>query len=268
MRDLEHAFALDPRDRIVGGKLASNYRALFRYDEAIRVVDRQLALRPGDPDLRLDRGRLDVEGWADCRRYMNTLAELIAEDPTKVPGLITPDVTLCARTPESAALVLAYYPHESADQTEQEPYGYIEGFIARWQGDAPRARAAFTAARASVVRMLAVHPEDSQNTSLLGLIDAGLGNKAEALAEGRQACELKESKEVPNYGRMAILALAEIEAWTGEKAAALDHLESLRGKHCNGYTYGLLKLDPSWDPLRGEPRFETQVASLAPKTAH
>ena len=268
VRDLERAFALDPRDRIAGGKLGSNYRDIGRYDEAVRVVDRQLALRPGDPELRMERGQLDVECRADCRRYQTTLAEIIAEDPTKVPGLILPDVTLCARTPESAALLLAYFPHESADQTEQEPYGYWEGIVARWQGDATRARAAFTAARASVVRMLAVHPEDSQNTSLLGLIDAGLGNKAEALAEGRQACELKEAKEVPNYGRMAILALAEIEAWTGEKVAALDHLESLRGKHCNGYTYGLLKLCPTWDPLRGEPRFEAQVASLAPKDGH
>ena len=265
LRDLEHAFALDPRDRIVGGKLAANYRAMFRYDEAIRVVDRQLALLPGDPDLRLERGRLDVEGWADCRRYMNTLAELIAEDPTKVPGLFSPDVTLCARTPESAALVLAFLPHESADQINMAPYAYCEGFIARWQGDAPRARAAFTAARASLVKMLAADPENTQHTSMLGLVDAGLGNKTEALAEGRQACELKDAKENPNYGRMAILALAEIEAWTGDKAAALDHLESLRGKHCNGYTYGLLKLHPSWDPLRGEPRFEAQVTSLAPK---
>ena len=265
VRDLEHAFALDPRDRIIGGVLAAFLQGNGRNDDAARVMDRQLALKPGDPELSVERGKLDVYVRADCRRYLKAVADIVADDPTKLPPVIVPEASLCARTAESAALLLAYYPHESPDETDAIPYGYWEGVVARWQGDAMRTRAAFTAARASQVRMLAVRPDDDQGTSLLGLIDVGLGNGAAALAEGRHACELADKKGVTNSSLMAILSLAQIEAWTGDKAAAVEHLESLGTKRCNGHYYGILKLCPIWDPLRGDPRFEAHVASLAPK---
>ena len=266
--DLERAFALDPRDRVIGGVLAAYLQGQQRFDEAARVMDRQLALKPGDAELRVERGILDFRVRADCRRYLKAIADIIGEDPTKVPALIDANASLCARTPESAAVLLAYYPHESADETDQTPYGYVEGVVARWQGDAPRARAAFTAARASQMRMLTIRPDDDQGTSILGLIDAGLGNKADALAEGRHACELADKKNVANHSLMATLSLAEIEAWTGEKVAALDHLDAVGTKRCNGHSYGVMKLSPDWDPLRGDPRFEAHVASLAPKDGH
>jgi hypothetical protein len=100
---------------------------------------------------------------------------------------------------------------------------------------------------------------------MLGLIDAGLGRKAEAIAEGKRACELlplsKDSWEGPSY----VVNLAIIYTWVGEPDLALEQLETSAG-HPAGITYGELKLQPYWDPLRKEPRFQKIVASLAPKT--
>jgi tetratricopeptide (TPR) repeat protein len=108
-------------------------------------------------------------------------------------------------------------------------------------------------------------PEFAAALSLLGLIDAGLGRKEEAIRGGRRACELLPISKDAVDGVAAAVNLAEIYAWTGEKDLAAEQLEaSLRVP--NDYTnYGYLRLSPLWDPLRGDPRFEKIVASLAPK---
>ena len=100
---------------------------------------------------------------------------------------------------------------------------------------------------------------------LLASVDAGLGNKAAALAEARRARELEPISKNAVSGPIHILDLANVEAWTGEKAAAVEHLASLRNMPCIDYNYGMLKLSPIWDPLRGDPGFEALVTSLAPK---
>jgi hypothetical protein len=96
------------------------------------------------------------------------------------------------------------------------------------------------------------------------MIDAGLGRKADAITEGKRGCELlpisKDSWEGPIY----VANLALICTWLGENDLALEQLE-ITAKAPDGITYGELKLDPTWDPLRGDPRFEKIVASLAPK---
>ena len=265
LRDLEHAFELDPRNLGLVGQLAATYRNWRRFEDEVRVLDRFLALKPGDPEMRLERALAPLYAAADSKPYQTTLAAVLTEDPTKGPDLIDPDDILCLRTPDGAALLLANYPREQGAVRGGYPYAYWEGVVARWQGDAARARAAFTVARAEMAKDLTGTPDDPDSLTLLGIIDAGLGNKAEALAEGRRACELRPISQGPFLAWVAIKNLAQIEAWTGEKAAAVEHLESLRTTHCFYYNYGLLKLHPIWDDLRGNPRFEALLVSLAPK---
>jgi tetratricopeptide (TPR) repeat protein len=99
----------------------------------------------------------------------------------------------------------------------------------------------------------------------LGVIDAALGRKEEALREGRRAVEIvpveDKSLEVPSL----VANLAWIYAWIGERDLAIENLEIAVGKIPAGSTYGELRLNPIWDSLRGDPRFEKIVASLAPK---
>ena len=101
---------------------------------------------------------------------------------------------------------------------------------------------------------------------VLGLIDAGLGRKEDALREGRRAIDLLPVKKDSINGAHMIEYFAVIAAWVGEKDLALECLA--KAQQLPGYgtiTYGQLKLTPYWDPLRGDPRFEKIVADLAPK---
>jgi hypothetical protein len=98
---------------------------------------------------------------------------------------------------------------------------------------------------------------------VLGLIDAGLGQKEEALLEGRHAVELLPVGKDPINGITMIKYLAMIAAWVGDKDLSCEQL-AVAIHPPSRLTYGELKLLPFWDPLRSDPRFEEMVASLAP----
>jgi Flp pilus assembly protein TadD len=144
------------------------------------------------------------------------------------------------------------------------PKAYWEGLVARWQGDVPRARAAFTVARTELEKAVAAEPNLASAVSLLGVMDAGLGRKEEAIRQGRRACELLPISKDAVDGPWIATNLAQILAWTGEKSAAIEQLETV-ARVPNILSYGFLKLQPMWDNLRGDPRFEKLVADLATK---
>ena len=146
------------------------------------------------------------------------------------------------------------------------PHDWFVGLVARTFGDNNRAQSAFTAARALEAKITQDQPDYAPAWSMLGLIDAGLGRKADAIAEGKRACELlplsKDSWEGPSY----VVNLAIIYSWLGEKDLALEQLK-ISTQNPVGITYGDLKLQPYWDSLRGDPRFEKIVASEEAKEA-
>jgi hypothetical protein len=120
-------------------------------------------------------------------------------------------------------------------------------------------------ARAQQEEEIRGHPDDVTLLADLGLIDAGLGRKEEALNEGRRAMEMDPGAK--DEFTESAMCFAIICAWTGEHDLALEQLEAL-SKAPGEHTYGDLRLNPLWDPLRGDPRFEKIVASLAPKERH
>ena len=100
--------------------------------------------------------------------------------------------------------------------------------------------------------------------SVLALIDAELGEKEKAIQESRTACDMRPfARDAVDAGTL-VTNLARIYALTGEKDLALKQLEIVSKIPC-GPSYGELRLDSEWDSLRGDPRFEKIVASLAPK---
>ena len=105
-------------------------------------------------------------------------------------------------------------------------------------------------------------PEDGQALCGLAMIDAELGRKEEALREGKKAIELMANYFFERPGVITDFVL--VCAQLGERDLAIQQLDLVAGKP-NGPTYGWLRLGPLWDPLRGDPRFEKVVASLAPK---
>src|SRR5262245_4450085 len=127
-----------------------------------------------------------------------------------------------------------------------------------------KARAAFTAARAEQEKLVRARPDDAGALCVLGLIDAALGRKEEALREGRRAVELLPVEKDAINGTSMIVCLAKIAAWVGDNDLACEQV-ARASRLPSGVSYGELKLLPWWDPLRGDPCFERIVVSLAPR---
>jgi tetratricopeptide (TPR) repeat protein len=133
--------------------------------------------------------------------------------------------------------------------------------------DEARARTAFEAARAQQEKIVQAQPDYGPALCVLGLIDAALGRKDLALDEGRRAIALTPVEKDVSNGSYVLQYFAITSAWAGDKELALQQLEAgLRAPVASlMLSYGALKLFPVWDPLRGDPRFEKIVESLAPK---
>jgi tetratricopeptide (TPR) repeat protein len=220
---------------------------------------------PGDPKTRILRALIALDWRADIKPFQATLGTLVAESPGLPLDSDALRPALCERPPTTATRVLANYPREGvADNGVNYPHAYWEGVVARCQGDSAKARTAFMAARKEVEKTVERQPDFAAAFSLLGIIDAGLGRKQEAIQEGLRGCELLPISKDAIDGMALAVNLAKIYAWTGEKDRAIEQIAAVE-RAPNTLSYGLLKLHPYWDPLRGDPRFEKIVASLAPK---
>ena len=216
---------------------------------------------------RIHQTTVALEWRADIKPFQTMLATLVAEDPSVARFVDDPELALCERTVAAASRFLMDCPRDGVVNPisgVNYPHAYWEGVVARWQDDSAKAHAAFTAARNEVAKIVEKQPDFAAALSLLGMIDAGLGRKEEALREGRRACELLPISKDALSGVDLAIHLAQIYAWTGEKDLAIEQIAAV--EHVpNNLNYGLLKLHPIWDSLRGDPRFEQIVASLAPK---
>jgi serine/threonine-protein kinase len=143
------------------------------------------------------------------------------------------------------------------------PHAWFEGLVARARGDGDKARAAFASARVEVEARVRAQPDYGPNFSMLGMIDAALGRKDEAVREGRRAIELLPVNKNAMEGAAIMENLAIIYAWTGEKDLAIQQIVATL-EIPSSLNYGYLRLHPFWGPLRGDPRFEKIVADLAP----
>jgi len=266
-RNLERALELDPRNLFILQQLTLSYLSQRRYADETRILDRVLTVVPGDPLTRITQAEVALDWKGDIKPYQTTLDGLIAENPGIAPDVDHPDYALCERTVTAAARMLTNYPRDgvSTSYGVNCPHAYWEGIVARWQGDSVKAHSAFSAARSEVEKILEKQPNFAAALSLLGVIDAGLGRKEEGLREGRRACELLPISKDAIDGAALAVNLAQIYAWTGETDLAIEQIASVE-RVPNLLSYGLLKLHPYWDSLRGDARFEKIVASLAPKS--
>jgi len=268
IRNLERAVDLDPQNQTTLGDLEETYFKLRRYEEAITVAYRALALQPRSAFLRGFPAWIGVEAGANMAPLRATLNTIEAEGPASAAEVASPsfELALRERDPAGAARAMANIPSEGyiKEADYPVPHAWHEGLLAKLRQDAPAAHAAFTAARAETEKLVRAQPGNAKPLSALAFIDAELGDKEKAIREGRTACDMLPVVKDAISGVTLSTNLARIYALTGEKHLALEQLDIV-SKIPYGPSYGELRLDPYWDSLRGDPRFEKIVASLAPK---
>ena len=271
LQNLQRAVELDPRNFFTLQQIAVSYQLLGRYAEAIAAFDRALAIVPDYVETRANRHLYYVCWKADTLPLHHTINAMLAQGPGAI--VTAADswffCALAERDPAAAerALVALGDNPSWAETPIIMSHSFGEGLLARMTKDEARARTAFEAARAEQEKIVQAQPDYGPALCVLGLIDAALGRKDLALDEGRRAIALTPLQKDFNNGSFVLEYFAITVAWAGEKELALQQLETgLRAPDASlMLSYGALKLHPFWDPLRGDPRFEKIVASLAPK---
>ena len=271
IRNLERAFEFDPRDVSMLYQIGDSYAILRRYAEQKLTFDRILAIEPNNLGAKAERAFVEVDWKADTAPLHQLIAQIRATNPAAMPKIYDSDAWLvCALAERDIAAVkdalIASKDVLLGEDAVHFTRAFVEGVIARMTNDDQKAKLAFTAARAEQEKTVQAQPEYGPSWCVLGVIDASLGRKDEALREGRRAVELLPVGKDAIYGKAMIKYLAIIAAWVGEKDLACEQLAmAVRPPDGCRLSYGELKLMPFWDPLRGDPRFEKIVASLAPK---
>ncbi|HEU0275186.1 MAG TPA: FlgO family outer membrane protein [Candidatus Udaeobacter sp.] len=271
LQDLQRASELDPRNLITLQQIALSYQFLGRYADAIAAMDRALAIVPDSVETR-DLRVLFYFFWkADSRPALQMIDALLAQGPSAV-AIAANTWFLCAlahRDPGAAERALVAVGDNAcwSEGVIALNRSFGEGLLARMTKDEARARTAFEAARAQQEKIVQAQPDYGPALCVLSIIDAALGRKELALEEGRRAIALTPlEKDVVNGSRV-LQYFAITATLTGDKELALQQLQGgLRAPAASQMlSYGALKLLPFWDPLRGDPRFEKIVNSLAPK---
>jgi serine/threonine-protein kinase len=267
LRNLQRAVELDPRNFFTLQQLALSYQALRRYSEEIAIEDRALSIKPDDPETKAGRALSLLDWKADTRPLHQTIDEIRANNPEAVKNVA--DVWfICALAERNAAAaetaLTALADATFGDNSTQLNATFGHGLLGRMVKDEHKARSAFSALRAEQEKIVQAQPEYGPAVCTLALIDAGLGRKEDALRESRRAVELMPLAKDSLNGADMIQYSAIVAAWVGEKDLALEQLTKAARLPCF-LSYGRLKLLAWYDPLRGDPRFEQIVASLAPK---
>jgi serine/threonine protein kinase/Tfp pilus assembly protein PilF len=258
IRNFERAADLDPRNFGVMQSIAGNYATLGRYAEQRVWLERILALEP-DSVTKVILADVDLEWKADPRPLRQVIDSVRATNPAVISE-IDQWWLLCALAERNAlsakdALIAAGDNPVALGNDVYCNAGFMEGVIARMEHDDEKTRSAFTLARVEQEKIVRAQPDFGPPWCVLGLIDAALGRKEEALREGRHATELLPVEKDALRGAALKKYMAMIAAWVGDKDLACQELNAI-ARPPSPITYGQLKLMPFWDPLRGDPRFE------------
>jgi TolB-like protein/Flp pilus assembly protein TadD len=261
--NLEKAVSLSPKDSWVLQNLADNYYATRSFEAADKIFDRAIEAAPSSFGPRAEKAKLAIDWKGD----LSVMETALTQVPTGIDpdGLVTfarVQLLLLQRKFSDALAVLHQSPRDVSHF--DKPKELFEGAIYTFLNDKEKALSAFERARHIAEKALRESPDDASRHVTLGLVLAGLGEKELAIAEGKRAVQLlPESQDAFDGPRMTV-ALAQIYAWTGESDQAIELLNRSLSTPM-GITVPFLKLDPMWEPLRNDPRFQALIDRYAAK---
>jgi serine/threonine protein kinase/Flp pilus assembly protein TadD len=264
---LERAAALDPLNPDVLVDLAWLYGVLCRYRASERIYDRLIELKPDQPEYALEKARWVFAEKADvksARAAYNALPPSMDDDPHVTFYRVY--FATCARDFAAAKEILSKNPNKEV--------GFVGGALVSrrvwelWlqlvQGNHPTMEQ-FGPVREQLYQKVEADRTDPYLLMSLALVDVALGRKDESIKEARDAMEMRPIAEDAIEGPVIAQRLALIYAWANEPALAFEQLNILIKMPAGSITYGNLKTNPSWDPLRKDQRFDKLLAELAPR---
>ena len=277
VRHYQKALTLEPRDTANRFTLANTYRLLRRYNDFEREMDAVIASMPKKESgsLRVARAFAPWEARGEVTPVRIVLSTIDNEDDPdgRVRDLYGMVLALADRDPAAISRILAH----ATDTTfvsvgVKYPKSWYEGLAARMRGDKTAARIAFGAARGEVEKATLANPREGRPLGLLAMIDAGLEQNEQAMAEAKRAVELEPFEKSSTNAPIVRCNLAVVYAWTGQPDLAIAELDKLADKPAGNNnpaqpTYGDLKLNPVWDPLRRHPGFAALMQKYAQPAA-
>ncbi|HET7780663.1 MAG TPA: tetratricopeptide repeat protein [Rudaea sp.] len=253
------ATLLDPRSSIALDQLALAYANLRRYAEADRAFSQAVALAPDPADERMTHAINTVAWRGDLAPLRAAVSGLTTGSDAYVGNAMVIWTMHWYERDYAAATAIAESPGNEAFVDSANivlPRNLYLAWAHRAAGNPEAAKTAATVVLDSTRAALVKQPEDAFLHLALGLGEAELGHKDDALREGRQALALLPPSRDAVTGSGILIRLATLEVRVGETDAAFDHLrQALALSSGTSISPSLLKLDPVWDPIRNDPRF-------------
>jgi len=256
---LDKVVALDPRNANALYDLGGiTLLLLHRYREAVEWCSRSLAVAPDVAGADWTRGWI----WVLWQGRLDSLGAAVDRQLLLSPGAQARRLYL-ERKPDSLLALLRRTRQPVFDgQLLYEPSALVAAWAHQLRGDRLAARAAFDSALALLDSVVAVLPDDYRVHSARGLALAGLGRRREAEDEARWLQQSKIYREDAYDGVGLAQERATILAAVGDRARALDEIERLLAGPSQ-LSVHTLRLDPLWDAIRGDPRFQALLVKYA-----
>jgi len=267
---MEKAVSLNPKDWWSLQNLTHNYTMLRDFAKANQTIDRALALNPASLGPWEVKSKLAVFGKGDF-----SVAEKAFETVKSFP--MTNEQKLKVRSDRAGIFLLERRYSEGLNEAESLPddqlaaypdhlWGkyYGIGFARKGLHDEPGARAAFLKAKSIAEANLKRSPDSADAHLQLAKALAQLGEKEAALAEARHASELLPEKKDAFGGAEIAAGVAEVYAILGDNDRVIDVLDGLLTRPSSVTAQGL-KINPIWDPVRGDPRFQALIEKYGGK---
>ena len=263
--EFQQSAALSPRDNLLAREIGSTFVYMRRYAEANSAYDRALAMVPDDVETQVARATM-LQTSGDLDAASRTLAMIpAAADPDGWVSYARWQLALVRHQPDAALATLEHAPAWLVNHwpNTRAPVALLRAQALAQKGEAGPARAAFLEAQQALEGLLDKPRTQAEAQSYLALVYAGLGQKEAALESGRRATETLPYSRDDMIGGFYLAQLAMVEAQVGEKQSALNHIEQLLAIPVGHVlSRASLLLDPVWDPLRSDPRFETLVQKV------